>query len=334
MSLSLMAYIDQGRLELEPVLEQEIFNFSPLIQPVLKHILLTGGKRVRFLLVKSVYTLCSPNKEPNETEKQKYLKLGLALELLHAASLLHDDVVDNADSRRGQESTHKKFGLGLTVLAGDLLLARSVQLVADLQVPVLSKIFSQAIIETAQGEISELNFLKNIELSEAEYYKIIEGKTAWLLRASCELSALLACAEEKTVTALTEYGLNLGLGFQVVDDALDFSPSSKDTGKPVGGDLRECKLTPPIRMYYQSLNVQAAEKFAEKFQGSGFSEDEIKDITKEIAKLGLEEKTRAIAEGFLKKAGASLKPLSLEQQSKDAYKVLYALLEYIRNRKG
>ena len=334
MPSSFLAYIAAEQSRVNSILEAEISKLHLLVQPVLRHVLLDGGKRVRPVLASLSFKLNSKGLEAREFEASACAKLSVALEFLHGASLLHDDIVDGAELRRGKPSAHKQFGLGIVVLAGDILLAKSVQLIADIGRPELSSIFARAITETAVGEIAELNILGNINLQNEEYLQIITGKTAWLLRASCELGAMLAQAEPSAVQAMAEYGHNLGMAFQMVDDALDFSPSSKDTGKPVGGDLREGKLTPPIRSYYEALDPQAQEHFASKFSAKSFNEQDISEIGQAIRTLGFAENTRALASYYLSMAQNSLASLPQAKQKQQEYSFLLAFLEYVRNRKA
>ena len=166
------------------------------------------------------------------------------MEMLHAATLLHDDVLDNADTRRGKPAAHTIFNATSTILAGDAMLAHANALVAQCGDPRLCLCFSEATSRTAAGEILEIAAQHQVETTAEEYEEIIRGKTAWLIRASCQLGALRAGADDALVEAAAAYGENIGMAFQIVDDALDFAPQSV-TGKPSGGDVREGKLTRP-----------------------------------------------------------------------------------------
>lgn len=343
MPSSFMAYISAEQAMVNAALEKEVDSLHPLVQPVLRHVLLSGGKRVRPALAALAARLMapegitarnSPAADAGTGLRAGYANLGVALELLHGASLLHDDIIDCADLRRGRPTAHKIYGIAPVVLAGDILLAKSVQMVAELGQAKLSGIFAQAITETAAGEIAELSILRNIALSTEEYLGVIKGKTAWLLRASCELGARLAGAGEEESEALASYGHNLGMAFQMVDDALDFSPCSKDTGKPVGGDLREGKLTPPLRFYYDSLPGGQREAFAVKFQSGDFSAAEVLSIGEEIREQGFADRTRALAEEYLQKARIALSALPLPQHSREEYGLLLGLLDYVGSRRA
>ncbi len=358
MPSSFLAYISAEQVMVNAALEKEINSLHPLVQPVLRHVLLSGGKRVRPALAALAARLMAPEagssgeclareRVPGECSPGEYLpedglsapleinhsSLGVALELLHGASLLHDDIVDAADLRRGRPTAHKIYGLGTVVLAGDILLAKSVQMVAELGQAELTEIFAQAITETAAGEIAELAILRDIDLSTEDYLEIIKGKTAWLLRASCELGARLAGAGVAESEAMASYGHNLGMAFQMVDDALDFSPCSKDTGKPVGGDLREGKLTPPLRLYYNSLSGGEREAFAAKFKSGSFNAAEVLAIGEQIREQGFADRTRTLAEEYLEKARVALSALPSSRHSRREYALLLGLLDYVGYRR-
>jgi len=214
-------------------LATEVGTLHPLVQPVAAHVLKAGGKRLRPLLTLLVARALG-------YADDDIYPLACSVELLHSATLLHDDILDDADLRRGMAAAHTVFGSTATVLAGDALLALANLIVARYGDPRLTACISEAIIRTATGEIVEIAHMRGTDHGRDTYIDIITGKTAWMLRASCELGALRAGASEEAVRAAAAFGLDLGIAFQIVDDALDFADRA-DTGKPVGGDLREGK---------------------------------------------------------------------------------------------
>ncbi|MDR0239365.1 MAG: polyprenyl synthetase family protein, partial [Deltaproteobacteria bacterium] len=226
-------------------LDQTVDALPSSVQPVARHILDAGGKRLRpFLTVLFARLLGYRDTD--------IYPLAAATELLHAATLLHDDVLDEAVTRRGKPAAHMLFGIVSVILAGDALFAHTNKLVADYGDCRLSACFSEATLRTAAGEIQEIAYQRCVDQPPEIYNEIITDKTAWLLRAACEMGALRAGADLRVLDLTTQYGLQLGMAVQLVDDALDFAPQ-ETTGKPSCGDVREGKLTPPLRLYREYL---------------------------------------------------------------------------------
>ena len=250
------------------------------------------------------------------------------MEMLHAATLLHDDVLDNADSRRGREAAHIRFGVAVTILAGDALLASANSCVARYDDPALCRCFSQATSRTAAGEILEIASQRHVDVSGETYADIIRGKTAWLIRASCEMGALRAGGNVMQVAAAAEYGENLGMAFQLVDDALDFADSG-ETGKPTAGDVREGKLTPPLRLYRQWLGEEERAAFDAAFVCGLLTEDDARRIAAEVRAQGFDRAAREEAAAYLDRALMALDRLP-EGKELD---VLRQMAEYVRDRK-
>lgn len=207
--------------------------------------------------------------------------LAASMEMLHAATLLHDDVLDNAVSRRGQAAAHTVFGITGAILAGDALLAAGNAIVASFGLPSLSLCYSHATSQTAAGEIMEMNALGSPNLVLAQYLEIARGKTACLISQACAMGAVVAGASDARVSACAAYGENLGVAFQIVDDVLDFAPESQ-TGKPSGGDLRERKMTPPLMLYRDSLADAARADFDRNFAAGSFSENDLNLISRTV----------------------------------------------------
>ena len=182
---------------------------------------------------------------------------------------------------------------------------------------------------TVAGEAHEIARQHSLAHSLDEYLAIIEGKTAWLLRASCRLGALFAGAPEDEVEALSSYGLNLGMAFQIVDDALDFADESV-TGKPTGGDLREGKLTPPVMRYTASLSDAERDAFADSFVHGHFSDAEVVDISRRIRDRGFDADARDMANAYLRKAAACLDALP----DRPERKVFRLALSFVRERQA
>jgi len=211
----------------------------PLIPQLANYLISSGGKRVRPLLTLASTALF-------EGDMNRAHRLAAAVEFIHTATLLHDDVVDDSDKRRGQESANALFGNEASVLVGDFLFSRAFQLMtADGSLEVL-KILSDASAIIAEGEVKQLSVQNNLETTLEDYFKVIEGKTAALFAAACEVGPIIARKSDNDVKALRDYGHYLGMVFQITDDVLDYDPERSQLGKTIGDDFREGKMTAPI----------------------------------------------------------------------------------------
>jgi geranylgeranyl pyrophosphate synthase len=209
-----------------------------------------GGKRLRPALVLLSSRLFGPQPE-------SAISIAAAVEMVHGASLIHDDVIDDTDLRRGQPTMKAISGNRIAVLLGDLLLCQALLAVAELDRVVLVQVVSQAVADMTAGQILELRQQGNVETQVDDYLRMIEGKTAALMEAGCRLGALLTNASPAQVEACGHFGLNLGMAFQITDDVLDIWGNPEKLGKPTGSDLRERKYTLPfLHAYQQSLKPQ------------------------------------------------------------------------------
>lgn len=209
-----------------------------------------GGKRLRPALV-----LLSSRLFGDQPDSA--ISIAAAVEMVHGASLIHDDVIDDTDTRRGQPTIKAVSGNRIAVLLGDLLLCQALLAVAELDRVVLVQVVSQAVSDMTAGQILELRQQGNVETQVPDYLRMIEGKTAALMEAGCRLGALLTEATPAQVEACGQFGLNLGMAFQISDDVLDIWGNPDKLGKPTGSDLRERKYTLPfLYAYQQSLKPQ------------------------------------------------------------------------------
>lgn len=271
------------------------------VRPIARHILDAGGKRLRpFLTLLFARLFGSAGADSH--------RLAITLELLHAATLLHDDVLDNARSRRGKAAAHTVFDVPAVILGGDALLSHANAIVASFGDARMTRCFSEATSSTAAGEILEIAARGRTDVSRREYENMVRGKTAWLIRAACEMGALAAGADAAGIQAAAAYGENLGMAFQLVDDALDFAPE-EITGKPTGGDAREGKFTPPLRLYRLSLADEARAAFDAAFACGLMTEDDAAAIARRIRQVGYDAQTRAEAQRYLHAALAALRGL-------------------------
>jgi len=220
-----------------------------LIPQLAAHIVAAGGKRLRPLLTLASARLCG---YPGAADGTRHVQLAACVEFIHTATLLHDDVVDASELRRGLASANAVFGNQASVLVGDFLFARAFQLmVEDGSLQVLA-ILSRAAATIAEGEVLQLVTQNDLATSEARYLDVIQGKTAALFAAACEVGAVVAGRGADAERALAEYGMNLGIAFQLVDDALDYAADQTTLGKTVGDDFREGKITLPVLLAYHA----------------------------------------------------------------------------------
>ena len=215
-----------------------------LIPQLAGYIVAAGGKRLRPLLTIAAAELCGYS-------GGRHHKLAAAVEFIHTATLLHDDVVDESERRRGQSSANALFGNQASVLVGDFLFSRAFELmVEDGPLDVL-RILSRASAVIAEGEVLQLATTNNLETSVAEYLAVVEAKTAALFAASCEIGAIVADRPVAEAEALYQFGLNFGIAFQIVDDVLDYSAREALLGKTIGDDFREGKITLPVILSFR-----------------------------------------------------------------------------------
>lgn len=231
---------------------REAFASSlPLIHSLSDHIIGSGGKRLRPAVLLMSARACGITNDA-------HIQLAAAVEIVHTATLLHDDVVDRSGLRRGRRTANAIWGNSASVLVGDFLYSRATQLILALERIDILRVLSNASNDIAEGEILQLSNVQNVALSEAEYLRIIYAKTARLFEASSECGALAANAPAERVADLRDFGKHLGLAFQLVDDVLDYDGEPELIGKNLGDDLAEGKMTLPlIRALQQAPATQA-----------------------------------------------------------------------------
>ena len=218
-----------------------------LIPQLAAHIVAAGGKRIRPVLTLAASRLCG---YPAHPEGRRHVALAACVELIHTAPLLHDDVVDESALRRGLASANAVFGNKASVLVGDFLFARSFQLMTDDGSLRVLDILSSASATIAEGEVLQMVTQNDLSTPEDRYLEVIHGKTAALFSAACRIGAVIAERPPAEEAALHAYGINLGMAFQLADDALDYAANQSALGKQVGDDFREGKITLPVLAAY------------------------------------------------------------------------------------
>ena len=230
------------------LIESSLHSRVPLVAEIAAYLVQAGGKRLRPLLVLLAARSCGDS-------SQHPVKLAVAIEFLHTAMLLHDDVVDESTLRRGRRTANAEWGNAASVLVGDFLHSRAFELMVELGNIDVMALISKATNGIAEGEVQQLTLLKNTSTSEADYLEVIYRKTALLFEVSAESGAVLGGASVSEAAAYREYGRHLGLAFQLMDDWLDYEGSAQDLGKNTGDDLAEGKVTLPIILALQAAGA-------------------------------------------------------------------------------
>jgi octaprenyl-diphosphate synthase len=267
----------------------------PLIPSLAGHLIAGGGKRMRPMLTLAGAELVGYN-------GTRHHKLSAAVEFIHTATLLHDDVVDGSEQRRGRSAANIVFGNPATVLVGDFLFARAFELmVEDGSLKVL-KILSSASAIIAQGEVDQLTAQRKIETSEERYLHIIGAKTAALFAAASRIAAVVAECSDAEEKALDDYGRNLGIAFQLVDDAIDYDSGTAEMGKDRGDDFREGKMTLPVILAYARGSDEERRFWEDAIAGFRTEDEDLAHAVELIRRHGAIEATRERARHFAQRA--------------------------------
>ncbi len=255
---------------------------SPLIAEISNHLISSGGKRIRPILLILAAKICENNDLKNSHD------LAAAVELIHSATLLHDDVVDVSQVRRGKKTANSLWDNKASILVGDYLFSISFQLMVRVKNLEALSLLSKASSIMADGEVMQLENSNDLSLSLEKYFDIIFGKTAVLFSAACESGALVSNVSSNKISALKEFGKNLGIIFQIVDDMLDYSSDEKTLGKDIGNDFFEGKVTLPVILLQEKADKMEQQLIAEIFSKNLLASD--KNDSDFVVFLGLLEK--------------------------------------------
>jgi len=297
---------------------------DPLLAEVLEYGLFNGGKRIRPLLVAMSARLCGCREE-------NVYELAKAFEYLHAATLFHDDVIDNAETRRGRPSVNRHFGLVAAILAGDFLHARSMEIVGYFVGKEGLSVFCQATAGMVDGEFLQLRNASGTNLSEEDYEQAIIGKTGLLISACCEIGAIFAGAGRERRQALRTYGTGLGCAFQMIDDLLDYTGDQHKTGKRVGNDLAEGKMTLPLIVALARADQHDRELLEGILKDQNLRLDRFTEVSELIGKYDGYAETRRRAEAAASRAIAALDIFADPERLQDKA-TLRALAGYVLTR--
>ena len=263
----------------------------PLIPQLASYLIAAGGKRVRPLLTLTTTALF-------DGDMNRAHRLAAAVEFIHTATLLHDDVVDDSDQRRGKDSANIVFGNEASVLVGDFLFSRAFQLmVADGSIDIL-RVLSNASAVIAEGEVLQLSAQNNLETTMDDYLAVIEGKTASLFAAACEVGPLIRGEDANTVTHIRAFGMNLGMAFQIIDDVLDYKAERSKLGKTIGDDFREGKMTAPVIMAVEEASPEEKSFWQRTLGEKDQKEGDLEKAQELIAKHNTLEKSKEMAASY------------------------------------
>ena len=235
----ILKLVDSDLIRVGEELKKNLQSDVGLIPEVGQHLILSGGKRLRPMLLLMAADLAG-------YKGDKHILLAAVVEFIHTATLLHDDVVDNAELRRGRSSANSLWGNEVSVLVGDFLYSKSFLMAVECESLKILKVLSDATTDMAKGMVFELIKTHDIETSEDDYIQVIKDKTAVLIAATCQVGGILGGVDEEKEHALRDYGMNMGLAFQLMDDTMDYVSNEKDFGKTIGTDLQEGKVTLPV----------------------------------------------------------------------------------------
>ncbi len=315
------AYQDEMR-QVEVHLDRYITSDVKLIPEVAHHLIDSGGKRFRPLLHLICSQLCGYSGDNR-------FPLAASIEFIHTASLLHDDVIDEAVIRRGKTSANNIWGNAASVLVGDFLYSKAFKLLSEIGDIAIVQLMSKMTNIMSEGEVFQLMKCGDTSLTEAEYFSIVEKKTAVLISAACGSGAVLGEASRSQMEALEQFGYKIGMAFQITDDTLDYMAKEEDFGKSIGKDLEEGKMTLPLIYTLAKCTDSERRRIKDTIENKAFTPDAIRDIFAFIQKSGGIDYSLARAEQFICQAKNGLHLFS-DRPEKDH---LYAIADYILSRK-
>ena len=292
--------VDDKLILVEEKINSRLSSKVDLVQKMTKYHLKTGGKRLRALLTLHCAKICGYQKGLRD------VNLAACVELIHAATLMHDDVIDSADIRRGKKTLNTVWGNHSSILVGDYLLSKCFEMMVEDGNLELLKLLATTSSEIAQGEVLQLQHNKEIDILEETYLNIISSKTASLFAAATKVGAIIAEKDLKYKNALEFYGKNLGLTFQIADDTLDYNSELKLFGKNIGNDFYEGKVTLPIILLYQKVDKFEKEKLKSFFEKDIREKQDLEHVLALIKKNNIINECYKKAEHYINLASNSL----------------------------
>ncbi|MCE7791008.1 heptaprenyl diphosphate synthase component II [Salipaludibacillus sp. CUR1] len=314
-------YLRPDIIKIEKEIEKNIDARHPVLEEASSHLLKAGGKRIR-----PVFVLLAAQFGNYDLNTIKHV--AVPLELIHMGSLVHDDVIDDAELRRGKKTIKSKWDNRVAMYTGDYIFAKAIELATYSDDPKLHHILADAMVEMCIGEVEQIRDQFNWQQNLRIYLRRIRRKTALLISVSCHLGAVVAGATPEVQRQLKRYGYYVGMAFQITDDILDFVGTEKELGKPAGSDLAQGNVTLPA-LYAMERDRHLNYKIVSFLQQSGTEAIDMKSVIHQIKQTGAIHYSKKVADMYLNKALSALEPLP-ESQAKEA---LTQIAKYIGDRK-
>jgi len=310
--------------KIEKTLNETIQAENDVLREASTQLLEAGGKRIR-----PVFVLLAGKFGDYDLERMKHV--AVSLELIHMASLVHDDVIDEAELRRGEQTIKAKWDNRIAMYTGDYIFARAIESLSSLQKPQAHRILSETIVEVCLGEIEQIKDKFNWEQNLRIYLRRIKRKTALLIAVSCQLGGIAANVSAKEEKALFQYGYYVGMSYQIIDDVLDFTATEEELGKPAGSDLLQGNITLPV-IYAIAKDEDFKHKLESLFQQGEqeISHEDLTSVVNHIKNSPGIEASLSLSERYLNKAYEALEQLP-EQKAKQTFK---SIARYIGKRKS
>lgn len=277
---------------IENELEQALNSSSHILNDASIYLLQGGGKRIR-----PVFVLLSAKFGDYNIERMK--NIAVPLELIHMGSLVHDDVIDDSDMRRGRETVKSQYNNRVAMYTGNFIFGKALQYVTDIENPRVHQILAETMVELVNGEVIQIEDKFRLDQHLKDYFRRIKRKTALLIESSCELGAVVSGADEETIRHLKRYGYFVGMSFQIVDDILDFTATDKQLGKPAGSDLLQGNITLPILLMKDDPQLAP---YLEKVAAQGLTEQERQEMLALVRKSDAIKEATKISNLYLQKA--------------------------------
>ena len=321
--IAFMEYVSSDLEAVEARMSADVGADVRTVSTLTRHLFNAGGKRLRPAMV-----ALSARAVGNAVDAARLATVGAAVEFVHMATLVHDDVVDNTATRRGKPTANAVWGNGVAVLSGDYILARSMRLLAidgDLRI---IRTVSEITIEMSEGEVMEIAATGNAGLPLDQYYEILRKKTAIFVEGCCRCGAILAHASEPVENALADYGYRLGMAFQIADDLLDYTGDPSVTGKPRGSDLKDGRATLPFLLALQAASNSERAFLLDAFGCATLRDETVSAVCDLLARYDTFEQTRQVAREFVEQSETALNALP-PSIARDCFA---ALTEYVVQR--
>nr|WP_251047408.1 heptaprenyl diphosphate synthase component II [Planococcus sp. ISL-110] len=298
---------------IEKELEQAVDSQSLLLNDASLHLLQAGGKRIR-----PVFVLLAGKFGDYNIDVMK--RVAVPLELIHMASLVHDDVIDDSEIRRGRPTVKAQWNNSVAMYTGDFILARALEQITEIESPRVHEILSKTLIEVCRGEIIQIKDKYKLDQNLRDYFRRIKRKTALLISSSCELGALVSGTDEKTAAHLRRFGYFIGMSFQIIDDILDFTSTDEELGKPAGSDFIQGNITLPILCARKDPEIYAMLKAN---LNRKLSNEERLMVVRTIRNSSAIDEAKVVSERYLEKALRELSFLPKGQAVKTMRKIAF-----------